>query len=314
MNLFNPKSLQPSKLKDLFSNLEQSGYYFKKEGPNQLVKLRKNAEGLSPLVKLFGLGLPVLKSEINISKELSSLLLDFDDHFKSPFSITTEDNGSLHIHDHWPPKENDDYIHLGQDSFQLKNELDRFQSELKDKLVLDLGCGQGVLSLAAATHGAEVLGLDCSKRSIELAEIMKKFYDFNNLSFHESIIGSGNHSLNTVREFQKGREIDLIVFNPPLVVSHSAEKVTYRDGGDMGVEILFLFLNFIKTIESFKEVWFICGDPEVGGKRVVQSQLKKESYFSVNERRVLKERFNQELIHNTSITNIELVIYKLKKR
>jgi SAM-dependent methyltransferase len=311
---FNPKELPTKKLKELFSKLEESGYYFKKEGPDQLVKLRKNSGDISPLVKLFGLGLSILDSEVLMNKDLRSLLIESDGQLKSPFSITSEDNGSLHIHDHWPPKETDDYIHLGQESFQLKTELDAHQDELKGKLVLDLGCGQGVLSLAAATHGAEVLGLDCSKRSIELAELMKGFYKLSTLKFIQSTIGDGNHALNSVRDFQQGRPLDLIVFNPPLVVSHSEQKVTYRDGGNLGVEILFLFLNFIKTIDSFNEIWFICGDPEVGGKRIVHSHLKKEAIFSITERRILKERFNQDLIHGTSITNIELVMYKLKKR
>jgi hypothetical protein len=30
------------------------------------------------------------------------------------------------------------------------------------------------------------------------------------------------------------------------------------------------------------------------------------------ERRVIKERFNQELIHGSPITNIELVMYKIR--
>jgi 2-polyprenyl-3-methyl-5-hydroxy-6-metoxy-1,4-benzoquinol methylase len=225
MTSFNLNELNLEKMNHLFQELESTGYYFKKEDPTQIMRFRKNSNQLSPLVKLFGLGLPVKKDEISLSETVES-----EHGLFSPFSISSEDNGSLHLHDHWPPKEDSDYIHLGQESFYLKKELDVISEELKDRLVLDLGCGQGLLAHTAASHKAKVLGLDCSERSIQLANLFSRIYNLQKLEFIQSTIGQGSHSLNAVRKFQNGQKIDLIVFNPPLVVSHSDQKITYRDG------------------------------------------------------------------------------------
>jgi SAM-dependent methyltransferase len=306
---FSPKNLSREKMQNLLSELQATGYFFKKENPTQLVRCRKDAS-LPPLVKLFGLGLPVLKNEVTIPESLLSELIEDDGLIISPFSISSSDNGELHLHDHWPPSLADDYIHLGQESFYLKEEINAVGHGLKNKLVLDLGCGQGLLGMTASDYGARVLGIDCSARSIELAVFLTKMKN-NSARFVESTIGKGNHSLNEVTSFQKDEPLDLIVFNPPLVVSHSEDKVIYRDGGEDGTEILFLFLNFIKFLD-FKEAWFICGDPLIQGKRKVLTQLKKESQFLISERRVLKEKFNQDQLQGSLIKNIELTLYKIR--
>lgn len=49
--------------------------------------------------------------------------------------------------------------------------------------VVDLGCGWGTFSLALAERGFEVVGVDFSRRSIELCEARRETRDFPRLSF-----------------------------------------------------------------------------------------------------------------------------------
>lgn len=54
--------------------------------------------------------------------------------------------------------------------FYWLQQLRRFVPNLKNKRVLDVGCGVGSLSLYCAQHGAQVTGLDISSRAILIAQ------------------------------------------------------------------------------------------------------------------------------------------------
>lgn len=54
--------------------------------------------------------------------------------------------------------------------FYWLQQLRRFAPSLKNKRVLDVGCGVGSLSLYCAKHGAQVTGLDISSRAIAIAQ------------------------------------------------------------------------------------------------------------------------------------------------
>lgn len=54
--------------------------------------------------------------------------------------------------------------------FYWLEQLHRFAPILKNKKVLDVGCGVGSLSLYCAQHGAQVTGIDISSRAIAIAQ------------------------------------------------------------------------------------------------------------------------------------------------
>ena len=63
--------------------------------------------------------------------------------------------------------------------------------ELKNKKIIDVGCGGGLLSEELCKNGAKVTGLDSSTKSIEIAnahkEISKLHIEYHNMSIEEFI-------------------------------------------------------------------------------------------------------------------------------
>ena len=52
---------------------------------------------------------------------------------------------------------------------------------LKDKSILDIGCGDGIITREFAKKGAKIIGIDKSKKMIEICN--KKYINFKNLKF-----------------------------------------------------------------------------------------------------------------------------------
>ena len=89
--------------------------------------------------------------------------------------------------------------------------------------VLDLGTGCGVQALHASTHAGEVVATDLSARAVELARLNAALngveWDVRQGSLFEPVAGE---------------RFDLIVSNPPFVITPRVEGVPvydYRDGG-----------------------------------------------------------------------------------
>lgn len=64
--------------------------------------------------------------------------------------------------------------------------------------LLDIGCGVGTLSLFFAHKGAEVHGLDISKRAISIANVAADSIGIKNVSFSSSKLKKGNNSYDVV--------------------------------------------------------------------------------------------------------------------
>ena len=58
--------------------------------------------------------------------------------------------------------------------------------ETKGKVILDAGCGSGykALVLAMANPGAQIVGIDISEKSAELARQRLQYHGFDNAEFH----------------------------------------------------------------------------------------------------------------------------------
>ena len=85
---------------------------------------------------------------------------------------------------------------------------------------LDVGTGSGVHALAAAQHSERVLAVDINPRALRFGEFNAALNEVENVEFREG----------SVFEPVEDERFDLIVSNPPYVVSPEAE-FAYRDSG-----------------------------------------------------------------------------------
>ena len=67
---------------------------------------------------------------------------------------------------------------------------------MENKLILDIGCGGGILSLSMAKHKANVIGIDPSKKLIQIANEHSKNFNYNlkflNVTLEEYVQKVGN--------------------------------------------------------------------------------------------------------------------------
>ena len=74
---------------------------------------------------------------------------------------------------------------------QAESDLDKYigQGAIKDKTMLDLGCGSGIHALSAIRLGAkEVVGIDLSASSIETSRKNAELYGIENIRFEQGSI------------------------------------------------------------------------------------------------------------------------------
>lgn len=112
-------------------------------------------------------------------------------------------------------------------------------TSLKDKTVLDVGCGGGILSLAMAEKGAKVTGLDVEKESLEVAKekAIKKKLEVNFVCTPIENYQEQTFELVTCMEMLEH------VANPTLVIEHCAKRL--NKGG-------LLFLSTInRTLQGY---------------------------------------------------------------
>ena len=88
---------------------------------------------------------------------------------------------------------------------------------------LDVGCGGGVQSLLAARHAERVVGVDKNPRAVGFARFNARLNRVANAEFREG----------SLFEPVSGERFDLIVCNPPYVVSPET-SLLFRDGGRPG--------------------------------------------------------------------------------
>jgi len=119
-----------------------------------------------------------------------------------------------------------------EDSFMLADAA----SGLKGR-VLEIGCGSGIASLAAAKTADSVLGVDINPEAVECARVNAERNGIKNAKFLESDLFSA----------VEGR-FDAILFNPPYLPTAEDEHVAGEldkafDGGKSGREVLDRFLS-----------------------------------------------------------------------
>ena len=89
--------------------------------------------------------------------------------------------------------------------------------------VLDVGTGGGVHAILAASHSGHVVGSDINRRGLGMARLAAQLNGVTNVEFREG----------SWYDPAQGEKFDLIVSNPPFVVSPE-HRYLYRDGGMRG--------------------------------------------------------------------------------
>jgi len=101
---------------------------------------------------------------------------------------------------------------------------------------LDLGTGCGIQALLIARHAATVVATDISSRALAFAELNAQLNGVRNIEFR----------LGSLFEPVEGESFDLVISNPPFVITPRASGVTeyeYRDGGLIGDALVEQFLR-----------------------------------------------------------------------
>jgi len=112
--------------------------------------------------------------------------------------------------------------------------------DIKDKKVIDLGCGTGIFSFGAKiTNAKEVIGIDIDEKVIEIA---KDFAKKNNVEIQ--------YFVKNVKDFEN--ECDTVLMNPPF----GAQKSNRR--ADRGfIEKAFEISKVIYSLHLSKTIEFI---------------------------------------------------------
>lgn len=101
---------------------------------------------------------------------------------------------------------------------------------------LDLGTGCGIQALLVSRHAGEVVATDISTRALAFAELNARLNGVSNVTFRQG----------SMFEPVAGEAFDLIVSNPPFVITPRVEGVTayeYRDGGLIGDALVEQFVR-----------------------------------------------------------------------
>ena len=96
-----------------------------------------------------------------------------------------------------------------------------FRSSYPSPRVLDLGTGCGIVALLAASHSEQVCAVDLNPRAVSFA------------LFNSRLNGLGNVTCLQGDRFEpvRGQRFDLILCNPPFVISPS-RTIVCRDSGE----------------------------------------------------------------------------------
>jgi putative methylase len=159
--------------------------------------------------------------------------------------------------------------------------------DIKDKVLIDLGCGTGIFSIGASIVGAkEVYGIDIDEESIRIAE---KYADTINLKIKFFTKDVKDVEINC----------DTIIMNPPFGAQKSNLKAD-RKFIEKGFEIsdIIYSLHLTKTIPFINKLVSALGgeisyskDYDFKVRNVFGFHKKHEEKFDVTLLRVLTKRF-----------------------
>ena len=96
--------------------------------------------------------------------------------------------------------------------------------DLKDKTVLDIGCGSGILSIIAASKGASVTAIDINPAAVEatIENVRRNHLEHSIVAFHGNLF----------EPIRDGVAHDYIFLNPPFYPTdpHNLHEAGWRSG------------------------------------------------------------------------------------
>jgi len=146
--------------------------------------------------------------------------------------------------------------------------------------VLEVGCGNGIVSLTAAQHANRVVATDINPSAVEA---VKRNAKLNRLE------GKVEARVGLLFKPVAGERFDLIIFNPPYLPQEPKEKIGRLElawsGGPTGREVSNMFIENVRTVlKEGGRVLLIQSSVSAGEKTI--DHLKRKG-FSV---RVLGKR------------------------
>lgn len=180
------------------------------------------ADPLARLIRLFWLGVPV--PDVPPAVLESGLVESVDGQVRSTVHLQPWERDHYVVSDRKvrpgdPALREDHVVGAGGASANLAQLVTRRPVER----ALDLGTGCGVQALHLASRCAEVVATDVNQRAVELAALS---WQLSGVSGVEGRVGS-------MFEPVEGELFDLIVSNPPFVISPGG-RLTYRESGFEG--------------------------------------------------------------------------------
>ena len=167
------------------------------------------------------------------------------------------------------------------DSFLLA---EKVKVEEKDN-VLDMGTGSGIQGINAAMQGAKkIVSTDINEKALQNAKKNATVLGFDKkFEFRKG---------NLFDCLKKEEMFDVIVFNPPYVISEE-KKYADLDGGVKGREVLDSFLNGVaQHLKKEGRSFFL--QSSLNGEKETVDKLKKEGFsYKVLAR---KKLFFEELL------------------
>jgi SAM-dependent methyltransferase len=300
---------------DLFAFLESVNYQWIPSIPERLVKLRREKDSFSFIDQYFGLGIPVSFSEL----ENEGLPESIYSAISTLHPAISQSDHYYISHSHWPstPENAENYVHFGNESLTLLRLIQPYFSLFKGKKVLDLGSGSGVLSLELGNFAAEVVGIESSTQAAQWSMATAKAHKLTQVSFLNETIGRSS-----LDYLIKASSWDVVVSNPPFTIPLASHSFPHRDGGHMGLELPFLFLNFAwRCLKPGGFAFFLVGNPIVRGRPLFFERLKEASKthpWRIRNKQCLHTHFNHQLYrkeryHEQGIERVELQFLLLQK-
>lgn len=290
------KSKRIDALQLFYSNLSTMGYDWSPKTPDQVLEARKKKKFYRPIVQLIGLGTPVSECSLiqdgldeTVTETLKNLHIFKENENQLIFSELSwsQLDPFWVVHDHWPPKAGEHYIHFGAESLTLIKKLKKFNWEQKN--VFDLGCSSGGLLLSLSKQIRSGMGIDPSTRAIEWGTLSIAAQDVRNVQ-----LCVGEVSAVPPAAAWRRNSWDAVIFNPPMMIPDPIHAAPHRDGGDFGIALPILFLdNAFHLLKTGGEVFCLVTNPIISGRGLLFEELRQKPW-KILEKECLNPHFNQE--------------------
>lgn len=180
-----------------------------------------------------------------------------------------------------------DVYYPSDDTYLLLNTLEKELKNKKFKNSLELGTGNGLLSLSIYDKVTDLTLVDININVINHIIGIKQKYNLNKINVIQSNL------------FEKiSKKYNLIIFNPPYVPSEGFDDLA-TDGGKEGSEIIIKFLN---KLYDFLEDDGVC-------YLLISSLNNKNKIFQ----KIKENNLEYKIIDSKRIFFEELIILKIKK-